>query len=256
MKNIVTDVIDFIKDNKNIFDKIKKEDDEVFKFDFHINQCIDNLSKYKNEKIKETNSKKILVSHYGNPYITAMLCMEAVLHKCELIIGIENICYGLNLAIVKIVNDVLKEQKIDIQICLKTNISNQDIQTMQLDKLVCLGNLNAYMNFRKIKQTKVEYVPFLDIVIYYDSVEFEELTEDIRNYAIQNLYEIEIFDETEDLEEVINLINQDFPRFCAIILSKDKQKQEKFEKDITSKILCVNENPFRKFEMKIPKNIF
>ena len=56
-------------------------------------------------------------------------------------------------------------------------------------------------------------------MIYYDSVEFEELTEDIRNYAIQNLYEIEIFDETEDLEEVINLINQDFPRFCAIILS-------------------------------------
>ena len=96
MKRMVEDIIDLVKDNKNILMNLNKEDNEIFAFDFNINKLIEVFSKYKNELKKEATKQKILVSHYGNPYITAMLCMEAILYQTDLVIGIEEVCYGVN----------------------------------------------------------------------------------------------------------------------------------------------------------------
>ncbi len=256
MNKIITNIIDLIKDNKAILEKIKKEDDEIFAFEFDINRLLDMLSNYKNVKCKQTKPKKIFVSSLGNPYITLMLCIETIFHNCELVLGIQEICYGLNVALVKIVQDSLKEQKMHIKISLKMNVGKKELETENWDKIICLGNSNDYMNLRKLEGFEVKYVPFFDIVLYYDSIEFEELVETMRNFAIQNLCEIEIFDETEDFEEVIYEINHTLPKFCAVILSKDMQKQERFKKEIGSHVVCVNQNPFHKFEIKIPEEIF
>lgn len=256
MNRIINNVIDFVKDNKNVLDRIKKEDNEVFAFDFNEKKLIEVLLRYKHHTIKHENLKKIFVSHYGNPYVTAILCMEAIMNNWELVIGIEEVCYGLNTAIVKMVNDSLKEYKIHKQILLKMNATNNDIEKMDLDKVICLGNSNAYANFRKVKTAKVEYVPFCDIALYYDLDEYEELVENIRNYAVRNLYEIEIFDETEELEDVIDMINHGLPKYCVVILSKDKEKQEKLKHEICSEMICVNENPFQRFEWELPEKIF
>lgn len=256
MKKIVNDIIDLIKDNKNNLVKLKKEDDEIFAFDFQINQFIEEISKYKNKMIQKKEAKEIFISHYGNPYITAVLCMEAILHQTEMMIEIEEICYGLNKAIVKIVNDVLQENKIHMQISLQMNTNKEAIEKANFDKLICLGNSNAYTNLKKIKNISVEYVPLFDMVVYYDSLEYEELAENIRIFATQNLYEIEIFDETEDFEDVIYSINHSLPKYCAVILSKDQTKQNKFKQQIKSQIICINENPFKQFELKIPNQIF
>ncbi len=255
MKRIVNSVIDLIKDNQNILTKLEKEDQEICAIDFRVNQLIDRLQKYKNQTIKNKEAKKILISHYGNPYITAILCMEAIVNNWELIIAIEEVCYGLNTALVKMIKDCLKEYKIHRSILLKMNITASDIEKIDLEQVICLGNSNAYMNFRKIKNKKIQYIPFGDIALYYDTEEYEELIENIRNYAIQNLYEIEIFDETEELEDVMDMINHGLTKYCAVILSKDKEKQEKFKHEISSQIVCVNENPFLKFEWKIGEKI-
>ena len=256
MKRIVNDVIDFVKDNQNRLEKIKQEDSEVFAFGFDVDKLIEVLTNYKNETRKQESTKKIFVSHYGNPYITAMLCLEAIMHQTELVIGIEDICYGLNSAIVKIVNDIVKEYKIHTKISLKMNPSNNDIEAMSLEQCICLGNSNAYTQFRKLKNVETKYVPLFDVAVYYDAEEYEELAEDIRYFAYQNLYEIEIFDETEELEDVIYSINHSLTKQCAVILSKNKEKQEEFKQEINSKIICVNENPFKKFELKILEEIF
>lgn len=256
IKGIIEDVIDLIKDNKSIFEKLNQQDDEVFMFEFSVNRLIEVLTGYKNEMIQEKETKKIFVSHYGNPYITAMLCIEAILQNCEITIGIEEICYGVNKAMIKIVNDVLKEYKMQKQILLKMNITKTDIEAMDVDEIICLGNSNTYTNLRKVKNRQVKYVPLFDIVLYYDSEKYEELARNIQYFATQNLYEIEIFDETEDFEDVIECINCDLPKHCATILSEEKQKQEKFKQEVDTKIVCVNENPFKKFELKIPKEIW
>ena len=255
MKRIVNGVIDLIKDNQDILVKLWKEDNEVCAFDFHVKQLIDGLLKYKNETIKNGNLKKVFLCHYGNPYITAILCMEAIQNNWEFVIGIEEVCYGLNRAIVKMINDCLKEYKVHQSILLKMNVTAGDIEKMDLEQVICFGNSNAYMNFRKVKNKKVDYIPFWDIAIYYDSEEYEELVEDVRNYAIRNLYEIEIFDETEELEDVIDGINHGLPNYCAVILSKDKEKQEKFKCEVCSEVVCVNENPFQKFEWEVGEKV-
>lgn len=256
MKKIVNGIIDLIKENKNSFDKLKKEDDEIFVLDVDMNQLIKKISQYKNETMLKKETNKIFVSHYGNPYITAILCMEAILHQAEIVIEIEEICYGFNQAIVKIVNDVLQENKIDTRISLQMNESRETIEKANFDKIICLGNSNTYTNLKKLRNSKVEYIPLFDLALYYDALEYEELAEKIRIFANQNLYEIEIFDETEDFEDVIYSINHSLPKHCAVILSKDEAKQNQFKQQIHSSIICINENPFKQFELKIPKEIF
>lgn len=255
-KEIINTVIDYVNDNKKILKKLNEEDKEFCEFELNIDKFVQIFESYKSSKIEETSGKKILISHYGNPYITAMLCIEGLIQKCEITIAIEDICYALNKAIVKIINDALKEANIGTKIILENNITNNDIQNMDLQKIVCLGNSNSYMSLRKIRNTQVSYVPLFDIVLYYDSDKYESLAQDIMNYANQNFYEIEIFDETEDFEDVIYMINHDINKYCAVILSKDLEKQKEFKQNINAEIICVNENPFNKFELKIPKEIF
>lgn len=256
IKGIIQDVIDLIRDNKNIFEKLYQEDNKVFTFRFSVNSLICMLVEYKNEGIQEKEARKIFVSHYGNPYITALLCIESIIHNCEIVIGIEDIGYGLNKAIVKTVNDVLKEYKISRQISLKMNVTKSDIEAMNVYQVIYLGNSNTYTNFRKMENVQIKYVPLFDIVLYYDSEEYEELVESIRYFATESLYEIEVFDETEDFEDLIYMINHSLPKYCAVILSKDKNKQEEFIQKIQAKSICINENPFQQFNMRIPKEIW
>lgn len=259
MKNIngiVDSLIDLIKDNKSLLKRLYSEDEEVCSFGFEIDKLICLLQASRKKQMSSNNTKPRLVYHYGNPYITLLLCLEAIQHNCQIMIGIEQICYGINKAIVKMVNDVLKEYRKDMQISLKMNVSKSSIEAIDVDEIICLGNSNAYTNFRKIENKDVRYIPLFDIVLYYDSEEYEELVESIRCFAIESLYEIEIFDETENFEDVIYMINGSLPKHCAVILSKDKNKQEEFRQEIKAQSICVNENPFKQFEMKIPKGIW
>lgn len=251
-EKLVNSVIELIKDNRNILNKIWQEDKEVNFFEFDVEQLIHWIKDFRNEKIIWKAKQRVLVQHYGNPYITALLCLEGLRKQAEVIIGIEDFCYGLNKAIVKIINDVGQGAKI----LLENNLTYQQIEEMNPDKVVCLGNSNAYMRFRKMKNTMVQNVPLFNLAVYYDCEEYEELVETIRNYAIYHFYEIEIFDETEELEDVIEEIESGQNQYCAVILSKSKEKQEKFKQEIHAKIICVNENPFAKWEYKIPDEVF
>lgn len=252
IEKLVNSVIELIKDNRNILNKIWQEDKEVNFFEFDVEQLIHWIKDFRNEKVIWKAKQRVLVQHYGNPYITALLCLEGLRKQAEVIIGIEDFGYGLNKAIVKIINDVGQGAKI----LLKNNLTCQQIEEMNPDKVVCLGNSNAYMRFRKMKNTMVQNVPLFNLAVYYDCEEYEELVEIIRNYATYHFYEIEIFDETEELEDVIEEIESGQNQYCAVILSKNKEKQEKFKQEIHAKIICVNENPFAKWEYEIPDEVF
>ena len=53
--------------------------------------------------------------------------------------------------------------------------------------------------------------------------------------------------DSEEFDEVIEMINMDDDRYCSVILSKDKEKIERFQKEVKTKMICVNENPYEKF---------
>lgn len=249
---LVNLVIELIKENHKVLNQIWQEDKTVNSFEFDVQQLIGLMEKFKKREKMAKRKQKILVEHYGNPYITALLCMEGLLYQVELIIGMEDCCYGLNRAIVKIANEVCQGEKI----LLKNNLTCEEIEKINPNKIVCLGNSNAYMRFRKMKNRKVQNIPLFNLTLYYDSEIYEELAQTIRIYAIQNFYEMEIFDETEDFEEIMEEMKESQNQYCAVILSRDKEKMERFKREIPAKIICVNENPFGKWEWKIPEEVF
>ena len=253
--NILNATIESIKDNKNVFLSLNKEDNEVAYFHFDVNKLIEILKKYKNKCIAKKGKKTLLISHYGNPYITAMLCVESLMNNSEIIIGIENLCYGVNKGIVRVFNNVLKEYKIDRQIDLKNNLLNQEIEKMSIDKIICLGIFNTYEDYKNISKFEIEFIPLYNLFLYYDSEEYDELVEKIRIYSIDNFFEVEILDYEEDFEEVLYIKNFE-KRYFSVLLSKDIEKQHLFKENDKSKILCINENPFKNFEWKLPENIF
>jgi len=247
-------MIELVKENKKIFVELNRKDNQIHKFDFDINKLIEIIKSYKTKEIKNSDNKLVCVNHYGNPYLTITLILETLLNNKNLILIVDNICYGINKGIEKIVNNSLKYYKVDLQVVLRNNINNE-IKDLEANKIVCLGNYNSYDYFRKQKKFDVEYIPFFDLNLYYDCEEYEELAEIIRKYAFKNFYEIEVFDGNEEFDDVIFMIENSAPKYCSVILSKDELKQKRFKQEIGSQIICVNENPFKKFKLEIPKEI-
>ena len=126
---------------------------------------------------------------------------------------------------------------------------------MNLNKVVCLGTSNIYEIYKNIKKLEVEYIPLFNLFLYYDSEEYEELVEKIRSYAIDNFFEIEILDYEEEFEDVLYIMNCE-KRYASVLLSKDIEKQNIFKEKQNAEVVCVNENPFKDFELKLPENIF
>lgn len=256
MKKIVNGMIELMKENQRMLKQLKMKDDEVCKVDFESSKCIELLKRYENQKLENEEKMHILVSHYGNPYVTALLCMEALLHNMQLTIAVEDIAYGLNKTIVKMANLALEERGSQRRIDFCYQMTNAEIEKMEVEKVVCLGNSNTYEIFRDIQDKEVKYVPLFNVVVYYDDCRYEELVQNMVEYTERNFYEMEVFNETDDFEEVLYEITESQAQYCAVILSKDAKKQAKFREQVKAPIVCVNENPFKRFKLEIPEEIF
>lgn len=256
MKKIINNMIELIQENQRTLNQLKKQDDEVYKVEFETSQWIRLLRQYEDKKMELNEERHILVSHYGNPYVTALLCMEALLHNVQLTIAIEDIAYGLNKMIVKMANLALEERGSQRRIDFCYQMTNAEIEKMDVEKVVCLGNSNTYEIFHDLQGKEVKYVPLFNVVVYYDDCRYEELVQNMVEYTERNFYEIEVFNETDDFEDVLYEITEGQEQYCAVILSKDAKKQEQFREQVKAPIVCVNENPFKRFNFEIPEEIF
>lgn len=256
LNSVVKFIIEAVKNNKKIFRKLNEEDNEVNYFEFNADKLVQIIQEFKNRDIQEKPKQKILVNHYGNPYITALICMEAVIHNVDVVVGIEDYCYGLNMAIIKIINKALEEKKVSLNFALYNNIKQSEIKKIGIDKVICLGNSNSYMQLRKLKDMEVSNMPLFDLVLYYDSEQYEELARNIKNIANQNFYEIEIFNDTDEFDDVIYTAQNSGRKYCGVILSQDDEKCKRFKELGNFEFVCVNENPFKYFKLKLPENIF
>ena len=254
-KRVLMQVIELIKDNKTILEKIKKEDYEVIPFDVDIDKIIHILKENTEKEIFDLSSESVLIEHYGDPYFTTLLCIEALTYQNSITIGIEDLCLGINKAIVKIFNDVFKDNKLEIKITLKNNFTISEIHNYNFGKIVCLGNTNAYSDLSKNSGIIVKNVPLFSVALYYDSDEFYDLVEKIVDYCDRNYYEIEVFDNDDEFEDSVYMINNS-NMYCSVILSKDEEKQKTFKEQIKSEMICVNENPFKLFKFDLSGKLF
>lgn len=194
---------------------------------------------------ENTQIEKIVISYYGNPYLTFILCIQAIIYQKQLLLETGEFMLSTNTFIVNMVNQILKENHLPkllihcIEIVDKKAIIEKEIKTIIIG---ATQNKAEYLG-------KYIYIPYNNYIIYCVDDELEELSKSIYDYAFNNFFETEVLFE-EDIEEAIEIIN--LQKDCiAVILTKDTNLQKMFREKIKNK-LYINENPFSKEEINLP----
>ena len=192
-----------------------------------------------------TQIEKMVVNYYGNPYVTLILCIQAIIYQKQLLLETGEFMLSTNTFIVNMVNQILKENHLPtllidcIEIVDKKAIIEKEIKTIIIG---ATQNKAEYLG-------KYIYIPYNNYIIYCADEELEKLSKSIYDYACNNFFETEVLFE-EDIEEAIAIIN--LHKDCiAVILTKDTNLQKMFREKIENK-LYINENPFSKEEINLP----
>ena len=255
--------IKLLNEIKNVFIKDKQILEEITNIDFKkwrkkidLDKFIEIVDTYKQEvngsktleNVQQTQYiEKMVVSFYGNPYVALNMCIQAIIYQKQLLLETGEFMLSTNEFIVKMINQILEENHLPkllihcIEILDKKSIIEKEIKT------IIIGAIQKKAEYLG----KYKYVPYNEYILYCLDEALEELNRSIYDYASDNFFEVEVLDE-EDIEEAIRIIN--LKKDCiAVILTKDKNLQNVFKKEIRNK-LYMNENPFSKEEMNIPLN--
>lgn len=253
--------IKLLNEIKNVFIKDKQLLEEITNIDFKkwrkkidLDKFIEIVDTYKQEvdrsktleNVQQTQYiEKMVVSFYGNPYVALNMCIQAIIYQKQLLLETGEFMLSTNQFIVKMINQILEENHLPkllihcIEILDKKAIIEKEIKT------IIIGAIQKKAEYLG----KYKYVPYNEYILYCLDEDLEELNRSIYDYASDNFFEVEVLDE-EDIEEAIRIIN--LKKDCiAVILTKDKNLQNVFKKEIRNK-LYMNENPFSKEEMNIP----
>ena len=215
-----------IVNHKSELKEIEKIDLKYDKINIQINNLLDIIEEYKGKEI-EKRKEKITYICNGNPYIVLNLIMIAIIKGLDIKINIDNVMTGVNKYILKLINNILKKNKIDIKIELTQNIDGE--------KLIFIERINDF-NISKNTKKEVCFVAYQGIDIYSESEEFEELYEKIYNYAIDMNIDIDIF-EDEGIEAMLKYGKGSKK---LILTNREEIKDQYKYKDI-----YINENPFK-----------
>ena len=243
----------FIKD-KEFFEQATEIDFKKWKkkldlaiFSKMIDEYIEMEKNNHTAIIEEGNTQieKIVISDYGNPYITWILCIQAIIYQKQLLLETGEFMLSTNTFIVNMVNQILKENHLPkllihcIEIVDKKAIIEKEIKTIIIG---ATQNKAEYLG-------KYIYIPYNNYMIYCAEEELEELSKSIYDYACNNFFETEVLFE-EDIEEAVEIINLQKDSI-VVILTKDTNLQKLFREKIKNK-LYINENPFSKEEINLP----
>ena len=205
-ENLLNKLIKRIKEEeKNIY-KANQIDRNHYKMKININRLIQISEQLKEKNIGEFADENVMVTHNGNPYVTYILSIKAICSNTNIEICVNETMLGTNCVIVKIIEEVLKELKINIHIAIIRNLDIETLKNTQDTKIVVL-------------QDKAQY----------SDEEFEEIQQDIIQYCDENFIEIEIYD-AEDIEDAIEQLEADNEGEYALILTKQKVDMNKIQK--------------------------
>jgi hypothetical protein len=257
-KKILDEIIVEIKDNKENIQKANDIDKKFYKTNIEIDKLINVVEKLKQKKLpNNANSKNILISYYGDPYITLELCIESIRTNNKFILLIEDYMLGINKLIINIVETILKDYRIENKVFLFNLLNKKEIEDNKklIQKIICIGNKNTFEKYKKLKIDNLIYYPFNNIDVYCDTDELEELQKMIYEYGISNNIDVEIYDEFENINSAIEFINKEGSGFATVLLTKSKENELIFKNKINSKYIFINENPFGKYEFNIDEII-
>lgn len=235
-----------IKENEKNIEEANQIDLKHYNKKIDLEKVSKILEDYRNDEIKNDEKvKKYLIEYNGNIYLTIQLCMFAILNKVQIILDINNFLQGLNIVLIKIINLELNKYGIDGLISICNLIDQEEIKenNKKLDKILCIDDMDLYNELQDYKIDNLELIKYNSIDLYCDDDDLVELRDMMCDYADNNQYQLEIYDD-ESKDEVANIIQKYGEGSIVTLLSNDKDLQEKFKNTITDKELYINKIPF------------
>lgn len=252
-QKIIRDWKSEIRENRKDIEKLNQLDYEYNKKVVYVDRIIETIDSFKEKEICKKDTENLIVAYYGDPCVTVQICLSAI-QNCQMAnLVIEDVCLGVNKAIIEIYKEILKEYKIFDIVSFNNYETKEKLDECKeyIDKMYCLGNKNLYTVCKHIENLKIEYVPFNIIDIYCEDEDLYELARDIFNYCYENGIESEIYEDMS-FEDTVETLNEYGENYCSIILTKNKEYIDRFKKEVKSKFVFVNENPFKDEIIRIP----
>lgn len=253
-ENLLNKIIKRIKEEeKNIY-KANQIDRKHYKMKVNINRFIQIAETIKDKDIGEFTDKNVMITHNGNPYMTYILAIKAICSNTNLEICVNETMLGTNSVIVKIIEEVLKELKINLNIAVIRILDIEILKNEKEIKIIVLQDKAQYSKLLKAKVPNVSYKPIYNVALYIDDEEFEEIKQDIIQYCDENFIEIEIYD-ADDLEDAMEQLKADNEGEYALILTKQKVDMDKIKelKEKENIEININKNILSELEERIIK---
>ncbi len=237
------DIIQVFELNKDNLEEACKIDDSEFKFSF--NKAISILNRFKDFDSSFLDKKSVVVTN-GNPYITLILCMQALSQNIKLTINVQDTMIALNQAIVKIFSVNFGQDAPT----LKEYMSPREFISSDADDIIVIDDKTKFNYLKNELGIKVRYMSLLNVELYTNSEDMSSLTDTISDYCNQSYIGIDIH-KNESLDEFVKKTNKFGSGNVALILAKDAVYQADICNKLEGKQVYVNCNPFAKIEADV-----
>ena len=239
----LNDIIAAFYSNKERLEKASNSDNSDFKFNF--NKSIDILNRFKEFKSAFLQKKSLVVTN-GNPYITVILCMQAISQNISLCINVQDTMFELNSTIVNIFDSYLNEDGPKVAKYMTVD----EFKNANVDDIVVIDDKSKFYFLRDELKIKVRYVSLLNIDLYTDSDEQTSLTNTINEYCSQRYIGLDIH-KNQTIDDFVEETNKYEGGNVALILTKENVNQMDIYDKLPDKKVYFNCNPFAKIEVDV-----
>ena len=172
-----------IKEEEKNIDKANQIDKKHYKMKVNVNKFMQIAENLKDREIGEFLDRNITITHNGNPYISYILAIKAIFSNTNLEICVNETMLATNSVIIKIIEEVMKELKINLKISVIRTLDIEKLKKEKDKKIIILQDIAQYSNLKRLRVQNVSYNPIYNVSLYIDDEEFEEIKQDIINYC-------------------------------------------------------------------------
>lgn len=241
-ENLLNKIIKKIQEEQFNIKKANQVDQKYYNMQIKIEKLLEISEELKKQDLKERSQQDIVVIHNGNPYITYILAIKAVVNEINIKIGINHTMLGTNMVLIKIIEEITRQMKI------KTNVEIKQDEEISDTNILVLGDKNQYRMLLRKNIKNIKYNAKTNISLYVENQELEELKQNIIKYCEDNLIEIEIY-EAENVRDALHQIKADNEGERIMILTKEKIDKD----DMKEMPIAINQNILKDFEKELVK---
>lgn len=246
-RNLLREIKDGIKLNKNILDKAVQEAMSKGEF-IKIDKLIELIDSYQEVVVKVPEGKKIAVSYTGKPEITLTYMLDSILYNNKIVL-----CANSNKPITEILYTILNESFVNLKIknqWVEFNSNYNEIflrdNESNFDKIIYIGDYFEYEKFKSFFKKNVEYNNYGYIKLFIDKVKYQEEYKKIVKFTYVENIALEVYEDVDDF------ISESREEDYAVIFA-DFNLINKIQKCVRAEEILVNTFPYDSYKFKIER---